>query len=102
MSDSCQGDSGGPLYCNTTANAMLLYGAVSYGPRECGTPGKPGVYTRLSYFRDEIESLLKMNLPTEAIDYNATRDFNRFGNSSSSEMNLNAFLFFLPLCKLLY
>ena len=84
---------------------MLLYGAVSYGPRECGTPGKPGVYTRLSYFKEEIEGLLGMKLPTdsEANDNwnNAARDFNQFGNSSSSKSYFNAFLFFLAICKIL-
>jgi secreted trypsin-like serine protease len=27
-----------------------LAGVVSYGPRECGTKGMPGVYTRVSSY----------------------------------------------------
>lgn len=44
--DACEGDSGGPL----TAAGRLV-GLVSYG-RGCARPGEPGVYTRLSRYRD--------------------------------------------------
>ncbi|CAG5111505.1 Oidioi.mRNA.OKI2018_I69.chr2.g5808.t1.cds [Oikopleura dioica] len=102
VSDSCQGDSGGPLYCNTTENAFLLYGAVSYGPRDCGTPGKPGVYTRLSFFRGDIEELLQKKLSTEPIVYNATLEHNRFMNGSTSKTKINANVLALLLYKLLF
>lgn len=52
--DSCQGDSGGPLALPVMAQDRSYYyfihiGIVSYG-YECGKPGFPGVYTRVSSF----------------------------------------------------
>ena len=56
--DSCFGDSGGPLqalgiYNGNTAR-IVQYGVVSFGSRECGTAGVPGVYTRVAYYVDWI------------------------------------------------
>ncbi|XP_071844188.1 chymotrypsin-1-like [Apostichopus japonicus] len=56
-SAACSGDSGGPLACyrNDDPSVMELVGVVSFGIPECQA-GVPGVYTRVSTFRDWIES----------------------------------------------
>lgn len=57
--DSCKGDSGGPLMAIDTETYpdhpyWYFAGIVSFGPIQCGTPGWPGVYTRVSSFMDWI------------------------------------------------
>ena len=49
LGDSCDGDSGGGLviYDETTSKHFLV-SLVSFGPTVCGTPGYPGIYTRVS------------------------------------------------------
>lgn len=37
----------------------FLAGIVSYGPRNCGTPDIPGVYTRASSYVDWIQGKIK-------------------------------------------
>ena len=56
--DSCQGDSGGPLTVLDTHGCPVVVGLTSFG-KGCGLPGKYGVYTRISQYRDWIE----MNVP---------------------------------------
>src|SRR5262245_37701116 len=45
--DTCQGDSGGPLFGRTSAGAVKLVGATSFG-EGCAQAGKPGVYARVA------------------------------------------------------
>ncbi|GBP47576.1 Serine protease Hayan [Eumeta japonica] len=58
--DTCQGDSGGPLQGLTENDGNYrLIGITSFG-RGCGS-AVPGVYTRLSYYLDWIESVVWRN-----------------------------------------
>ncbi|XP_008052683.2 transmembrane protease serine 11B, partial [Carlito syrichta] len=51
--DACQNDSGGPLAYPDSRNIWHLVGIVSWG-EGCGKKNKPGVYTRVTSFRDWI------------------------------------------------
>lgn len=58
--DSCDGDSGGPLqrYDNSVGLHRVI-GIVSFGALgSCGTPGLPGVYTRVSHYVPWIEKIV--------------------------------------------
>ena len=62
--DTCGGDSGGPLVCKSGFSGYVMTGVVSYGHIFCGTPGLPGIYTRVGYFLDWInENLEKTSVP---------------------------------------
>jgi len=58
--DACQGDSGGSLNVNTSDGQWKQVGIVSWG-RGCGLPEYPGVYTRVTVFRDWINRHGNMN-----------------------------------------
>nr|XP_006217917.1 transmembrane protease serine 11B [Vicugna pacos] len=53
--DACQNDSGGPLAYPNSRNIWHLVGIVSWG-EGCGKKNKPGVYTRVTAYRDWITS----------------------------------------------
>uniref|UniRef100_H2Y820 Peptidase S1 domain-containing protein n=1 Tax=Ciona savignyi TaxID=51511 RepID=H2Y820_CIOSA len=51
----CKGDSGGPLVCLIGESTWHQVGITSFG-NECGSPRYPGVYTRVPYYADWIDS----------------------------------------------
>ncbi|XP_014415098.1 transmembrane protease serine 11G isoform X1 [Camelus ferus] len=53
--DACEGDSGGPLVIANDRNIWYLIGIVSWG-MDCGKENKPGVYTKVTRYRDWIKS----------------------------------------------
>ncbi|XP_064408588.1 transmembrane protease serine 12-like isoform X2 [Latimeria chalumnae] len=54
--DACRGDSGGPFVCyDKKEGKFFLIGTISFG-QECGMENFPGVYTRVSKYKDWVES----------------------------------------------
>ncbi|XP_029826704.2 clotting factor G beta subunit [Ixodes scapularis] len=73
--DACQQDSGGPLVMETTRNSQKVFeviGVVSFGVG-CGSPNFPGVYARVSTYRDWILNKMTQVLPDSQIGL--VRDF---------------------------
>jgi secreted trypsin-like serine protease len=60
IKDACFGDSGGPLIIPSGANRFLLIGIVSFGDF-CAQPKSPGVYARVSTYRDWIFETVDRN-----------------------------------------
>ncbi|XP_066153611.1 uncharacterized protein [Euwallacea fornicatus] len=57
--DACDGDSGGPLAC-LNDGVFTLYGLTSWGQR-CGYANKPGVYVKVSAYKNWIENVMKLH-----------------------------------------
>ncbi|XP_012142990.2 serine protease notopleural [Megachile rotundata] len=58
-SDSCEGDSGGPMVIQRARDKRwILAGVISWGIG-CAVPNQPGVYTRISEFREWINQILQ-------------------------------------------
>ncbi|CAB3380587.1 Hypothetical predicted protein [Cloeon dipterum] len=56
--DSCEGDSGGPMVIQREDKRWTLAGVISWGIG-CAEPNQPGVYTRISHFKDWISQILQ-------------------------------------------
>ena len=53
-----QGDSGGPMSVEKTDGKYNLAGIISWGIG-CAKRNQPGVMTRIAYFRDWINTIIK-------------------------------------------
>ncbi|XP_022055716.1 tryptase-2-like [Acanthochromis polyacanthus] len=56
--DACKGDNGGPLVCRT-AKGFVQVGIMS--SEDCGRPGRPGIYTRVSKYLSFINGYIKQS-----------------------------------------
>jgi len=56
--DSCEGDSGGPMSVARRDGRYMLSGVISWGIG-CAEKNQPGVYTRISDFREWINQILQ-------------------------------------------
>jgi secreted trypsin-like serine protease len=53
-----QGDSGGPMSVQRSDGRFMLSGVISWGIG-CAEKNQPGVYTRISEFRDWVNQILQ-------------------------------------------
>lgn len=77
---SCQGDSGGPLVVNTGSGVQQV-GIVSWG-FGCAEAGYPGVYTRVSEFKEWIDTI------TNGVAIEQRQDFGRIPSDFVSTVEL--------------
>jgi len=57
--DSCEGDSGGPMSVARAADGRYVLGGVISWGIGCAEKNQPGVYTRISEFRDWVNQILQ-------------------------------------------
>jgi secreted trypsin-like serine protease len=62
------GDSGGPLVTEVGEGLNYITGVVSWGATTCGQANRPGVYARVSFFKDWIDGFI-----TESLQTNTTK-----------------------------
>jgi hypothetical protein len=71
--DTCAGDSGGPLVIRGSSGQWVQAGIVSWGDG-CGRPMKPGVYTRLSRYRQWVQTYVWPNFSAWEVAAGITSD----------------------------
>eukprot|EP00094_Tigriopus_californicus_P011498 TCALIF_11103-PA protein Name:"Similar to KLK13 Kallikrein-13 (Homo sapiens)" AED:0.34 eAED:0.34 QI:0/0.66/0.57/1/0.33/0.42/7/16/330 len=58
--DSCRGDSGGPMVVRESEfDPWYQAGIVAFGPTNCGSGSRPGVYSKVSHYISWIRSQLE-------------------------------------------
>ena len=58
--DACDGDGGAPLVCEAQSGRWYVVGLVAWGV-DCALTDVPGVYARVSYYKDFIDRLNNIN-----------------------------------------
>ncbi|XP_054266304.1 trypsin-like isoform X3 [Macrosteles quadrilineatus] len=81
--DSCDGDSGGPIMTVGKDGAYIVQGIVSFG-EGCARKNLPGVYTKVSAYREFIDSSVNSGGSDDAS-----------GDGSSTSRPLSAWEYFL-------